>query len=86
MTDRAYGPAEKTKLVSLINEGVKIHQEVEDLKEGLKDTVNAIAEELEIKPAVLNKAIRTAFKHDLDDQLADFSELEAVLEVVGKGR
>ena len=35
-------------------------QEVDDLNGGLKDTVKAIAEEMQIKPTVLSKAIRTA--------------------------
>jgi len=70
------------KLRTLINEGVQVTQEVTDLKEGLRDTVKAIAEELQIKPAVLNKAIRIAFKNDRERNEADFQELEDVLDAV----
>jgi len=68
----------------LVNEGTRVLQEVDDLKEGLRDTVKAIAEEMNVKPSVLNKAIRTAYKSDWQDQLADIGELEGILESVGK--
>ena len=42
---RAYGAEEKAKLERLINEGSTVLREIEDLSEGLKDTVKAVAEE-----------------------------------------
>ena len=57
MSDRVYGPEEKDKLTRLVNEGGTVLQEVEDLQAGLKDTVKAVAEELDMKPALINKAI-----------------------------
>ena len=59
---RSYGQAEADKLQRLINEGSVVLREVEDLQEGLKETVKAIAEELQIKPSVINKAIKIAYK------------------------
>ena len=50
MSDRTYGPDEKQKLERLVNEGSQVLQEVEDLQTGLKDTVKAVAEELNVKP------------------------------------
>ena len=50
MSDRTYGAEEKAKLERLVREGVTVLQEVEDLNAGLKDTVKAVAEELDIKP------------------------------------
>jgi len=79
-----YTPEEKARLSQLVNEGTRVLQEVDDLKEGLRDTVKAIAEEMNVKPSVLNKAIRTAYKSDWQDQLADIGELEGILESVGK--
>ena len=52
--------SDKDRLINIINEGVKVNQEIDDLREGLRETVKAIAEELEIKPSLLNKAIRIA--------------------------
>ena len=51
MSNRVYGHEEKAKLERLVNEGVTVLQEVQDLQEGLKDTVKSVAEELEIKPS-----------------------------------
>jgi transposase-like protein len=50
----------------------------------LGDTIKAVAEEMEIKPAILKKAIRVAFKSRLGDENADHEELNTILETVGK--
>ena len=84
MTARMFGSAEKAKLTQLINEGMQVMQEVETLQEGLKDTVKAIAEELEIKPALLSKAIRIAHKAKLGETNKENEELNTILETVGK--
>ena len=65
MSDKVFSSEEKAKLTQLINEGLTVLQEVDDLSDGLNDTVKAIAEEMQIKPAVLKKAVRTAYKADL---------------------
>jgi hypothetical protein len=81
---RAYGPEEKSKLEKLINEGSLVLREVEDLQTGLKDTVKAVAEELQIKPAVINKAIKIAHKGNWADHNEDWEEIEAILDVTKK--
>jgi hypothetical protein len=78
---RAYGPEEKAKLEKLINEGSLVLREVEDLQSGLKDTVKAVAEELQIKPAVINKAIKIAHKGNWADHNEDWEEVEAILDI-----
>jgi vacuolar-type H+-ATPase subunit I/STV1 len=72
------------KLKHLIKEGIQVMQELETLREGLKDTTKAIAEELDIKPAILNKAVRIAYKAEFQEQKEDFSELESILQAVGR--
>lgn len=84
MSDRVFSSEEKAKLTQLINEGMTVMQEVEDLQEGLSDTVKAIAEEMQIKPTVLKKAMRTAYKADFDKHSDEYSELENILSTVGK--
>ena len=56
--DKVFSSEEKAKLITIINEGMTVMQEVEDLSAGLNDTVKAVAEEMQIKPAVLKKAIK----------------------------
>jgi transposase-like protein len=82
--DRVFNPEEKAKLTQLINEGLSVLQEVDDLNGGLDDTVKAIAEEMQIKPAVLKKAIKTAYKADFARHSEDLAELENILATVGK--
>lgn len=80
---RMYGPEEKAKLVNVIGQGVQVLQEVEDLKGGLKDTIKSIAEELDIKPALLTKAISVAHKQNWGKVNEDFEELENILITTG---
>ena len=54
MSDKVFSSEEKAKLTQIINEGMTVLQEVEDLNAGLAETVKAISEEMEIKPSVLN--------------------------------
>ena len=81
---KTFSGDQKIKLTQLINEGMQVMQEVETLNEGLNDTIKAIAEELEIKPAVLKKAVRIAHKAELGKANADHDELNTILETVGK--
>ena len=78
-----FTPEQIAKLKSVIQDGVQIKREVEDLNGGLKDTVSAIAEELEIKPAVLNKAITKAFKGDFERDQSELEAVEEILDVTG---
>jgi hypothetical protein len=63
---------------------MSVLQEVETLNEGLNDTVKAIAEELEIKPSILKKAIRVAHKQRLNETNEENEELNTILETVGR--
>ena len=76
----------KAKLTQLIDEGSSVLQEIEDLKGGLKDTVTAIAEEMDIKPSLITKAINIAHKRKLEDIQQDFSDVEAILTATGRGK
>lgn len=80
-----FSQSDVEKLKRLITEGIQVQQEIDTLKEGMKDTVKAIAEEMEIKPAVLNKAIRVAYKAELAKHRQEFDDLETILESVGRG-
>ena len=83
MSDRTYGAEEKAKLERLVKEGVTVLQEVEDLQQGLKETVKAVAEELDIKPALINKAIKVAQKRDWDKHADYFEDLETLVATLG---
>ena len=82
--DRVITEPQKQKLKQIVNEGTAIMQEIQDLNEGLNETIKAVAEEMEIKPAVLKKAIKTAQKGNFQDQYNDFDTLETILDTVGR--
>jgi transposase-like protein len=79
-----FSSEQKAKLTQIINEGMAVMQEVEDLNAGLADTVKAIAEEMEIKPNILKKAIRLAHKAEFGKEQQDHELLETILTTVGK--
>ena len=86
MSDRTYGPEEKAKLERLVNEGVTFLQEIEDLNAGLKDTVKAVAEELDVKPSMINRAIKIAQKGEWAKVADEFDDLETLIVTVGKDK
>lgn len=81
---RTFNAEAKLKLTQLINEGISVLVEVETLNEGLNDTIKAIAEELELKPSVLKKAIKIAHKSRLNETNEENEELNNILLTVGK--
>ena len=69
MSDRTYGAEEKAKL--------------EDLQAGLKETVKAVAEELNVKPALINKAIKIAKNRDWSAHADAHEDLETLIATLG---
>jgi transposase-like protein len=84
MAAKMYSAEQKAKLTQLVNEGIAVLSEVEDLTSGLNDTVKAIAEELEIKPSLLKKAIKIAQKAKFGETNQDHETVQDILETVGR--
>ena len=84
MASRMYSADQKAKLKQLFNESIAVMTEVEDLTAGLSDTIKAVAEELEIKPALLKKAIKIAEKSKFTETNSDHETLTDLLETVGR--
>jgi transposase-like protein len=81
---RTFSGAEQAKLTQVINEGMQVMHEIETLTGGLNDTVKAIAEEMDIKPNILKKAIKLAHKAEFGRGQQDHELLETILTSVGK--
>ncbi len=81
---KTFSGDQKIKLTQLINEGMAVMHEIDTLQGGLTDTVKAVAEELEVKPSVLKKAIRIAHKASLTQANQEHEDLNTILEAVGK--
>ena len=84
MTAKTFNGDQKIKLIQIINEGMTVLHEIDTLNGGLNDTIKAIAEELEVKPAILKKAIKLAHKAEFGKEKQDHETLETILETVGK--
>jgi hypothetical protein len=82
--DKTFNSEQKIKLTQIINEGMQVMHEIETLTGGLNDTIKAVAEEMEIKPGILKKAIRLAHKAEFGREQQDHSLLENILTTVGK--
>ncbi len=83
MDPRMFSGDEKAKIKKLFAEGIQVLSEVNALTEGLNDTIKSIAEEIDIKPSVLKKAMKIAFKNEFSKEQEAFTEVEEVLEVAG---
>jgi hypothetical protein len=81
---KTFNGDQKIKLTQLVNEGMAVMHEIDTLNGGLTDTIKAIAEELEVKPSVLKKAIRVAHKASLTQSNQEHEQLNTILETVGK--
>ena len=84
MDTKTFNGDQKIKLTQIINEGMQVMHEIETLNGGLSDTIKAVAEELEIKPNILKKAIRIAHKAEFGKEQQDHELLETILTTVGK--
>ncbi len=84
MAARMYSVDQKNRLKQLFTESLTVMQEVEDLNAGLSDTIKAVAEELEIKPSLLKKAINVARKSKFSEMNEDHDTVADLLETVGR--
>ena len=81
---RMYTSEQRNKLAQLFTESLAVMQEVEDLSAGLSDTIKAVAEEMEIKPSLLKKAINIARKSKFTETNEDHDTVIDILETVGR--
>ena len=84
MDNKSFNGEQKIKLTQIINEGMQVMHEIDTLQGGLTDTIKAVAEELEVKPAILKKAIKLAHKAEFGREKQHHETLETILETVGK--
>lgn len=80
---KVFGDPEKAKIKQIVSEGMTVMQEIQDLQEGLNDTIKAVAEELDVKPGVIKKAIKIAQKDQWDQVFREFDDLETIVDISG---
>ena len=84
MAVKNFNDGEKQKLIQIISQGSQVLGEVDDLRTGLRDTVKSLAEELELKPTLINKAISIAHKGNYQDISDNMDTLDSILTAAGK--
>jgi len=84
MAVKNFNDGEKQKLIQIISQGSQVLGEVDDLKTGLRDTVKSLSIELELKPALINKAISIAHKGNYQNLSDDMDTLDSILTAAGK--
>ena len=84
MAVKNFNDGEKQKLIQIISQGSQVLGEVDDLKTGLRDTVKSLSIELELKPALINKAISIAHKRNYQNLSDDMDTLDSILTAAGK--
>ena len=77
---RNFSSEERNKLKQLITEAISVTTEVETLQGGLNDTISAVAEEMQVKPNLLKKAIKMAQKRDFNKAREDLEIIESILQ------
>ena len=80
---KVFGDPERAKIKQIVSEGMTVMQEIQDLTEGLNDTIKAVAEELEVKPSTIKKAIKIAQKDQWDQVFREFDDLETIVDISG---
>jgi hypothetical protein len=80
---RTLSSEDRKKVETFMLEGIKVLQNIEDQKGGLKDYTKTLAEEFSIAPAALTKALGTAFKNTLANKKEEMDLIEEILHVTG---
>lgn len=70
------------KLRQAIVEGVRVQQEIDDLKGGLKEVVKEVANEVGVEPKVINQAIRAKYKNDLAEKKETLDAVEEIVHLI----
>ena len=75
---------DQKKLNEFMDKGVAVLQDIADLRESLGDTAKSLAEQWDVKPSVLMKSLRTAFKTTLAAQKEEVEQVEAILQYTNR--
>jgi hypothetical protein len=67
MAETVVGPEDKTRLKGTFDAAISQLQEMDDIRESLKDLIQTVATELNVKPAELMTAIKIQYKNKLDE-------------------
>lgn len=78
-------PDDKKKMEDFIETAKANLQEIDDIRDGLKERAKSLADELGLKVKPIMLAARSAYKNDLAAKKADMDTAEDILNVTGNG-
>jgi hypothetical protein len=84
MLQQPLGLAEITRLKEIVDEAVKTYDEIESLREGISETIDAVSEELNIPNKLLKKAVTIVRKGSFKDEEDELSTLDQILTAIGR--
>lgn len=77
-------PDDKIKINEIIEKGMRIAEEIKDLRGGLNDAIKQLAEQIGCSPKVIKQALKVAKDGNLNEVQEDVENLEEVLRVAGR--
>ena len=80
MSSLNLNPDQKRKLDYLINEGIRVQEEIDLLRSGLNEAIKAQADEFGVKPKVLRKSISIAKKMNFGEYQEEYNMVEEILQ------
>lgn len=78
-------PDDRRKFEAFMEAGLKVLQEIDDLKAGLKDVTKALASEFGLAPAKLSEALKIVFTNSLADKKEGMDIIEEIIQITGHG-
>ena len=84
MRDLRASPDDRAKLTAFIECGVEAMQDISDIRNALNEAIKVIAGELQVKPAVLRKALQLAFKKNIADEKGTMVSIGNILDLTGR--
>jgi hypothetical protein len=84
MSLHSLSATDQKKLTEFIDFGTATLQEIADKRESMKDLAKELAEQWDVKPAILMKAANSAFKDSLQANKDDLDQVETVLQYANR--
>lgn len=78
-------PDQRTKLDYIMKQGAIELDKIKQIREALNEDIKAFAEEIDVKPKHVRKAVRLAHNANFQDHQEDYDVVQTLLEATGRG-
>lgn len=77
-------PEQRQKLDYLMKHGATELDKIKQIRENLNEDIKAFAEEIDVKPKHVRKAVRIAHNANFQDHQEDYDVVQTLLEATGR--